>query len=130
MQIFENFDGIDLSKTIQTTFKTSYWFTLKMGSENKSISDLIDSMEATDNISFTYVPNKELSIGDDAREVQLDQDGIFYIKQGMHGSSGTWQKSNKVDAIDWLYNAALNNIEKFGSHENCYYRLNKANKNT
>lgn len=74
-------------------------------------------------ISFTHVPYPGMSAGDCTRDLKYSTSGDCYIRQGMHGSSGTWKLEKKEVAMQWLLEAAINNLMVLGSHSNCSYIL-------
>lgn len=90
--------------------------------EEEIIREVLDNIPPFE-ISFTHIPYPGMGVGDCVRYLKCPSDEVFYIKQGMHGSNGSWKLKEKEVAIKWLLEAAINNVKVFGSHSDCTYSL-------
>ncbi|MFT5547956.1 MAG: phage terminase small subunit [Rheinheimera aquimaris] len=70
---------------------------------------------------FTHIPYPEMGVSDCTRYLKCTSACEYYIKQGMHGSNGNWKREDKEVAIQWLLDAAVNNVRVLGSHSGCQY---------
>lgn len=98
---------------------------LNKGTEEQFVQDLFLNQNTPFVVSFTHLPYNELAVGDCTREVRVTLDDDYYIRQGMHGSSGQWKLTTKENAVQWLVDALNQNIRVLGSHESCLYRFTR-----
>lgn len=96
---------------------------INSGVEEATISKLIADTKPPFEISFTHLPYPEMGVGDCTRDLKVVSSGECYIKQGMHGSGGTWKQETTQNAVQWLVEAAQNNFRIMNSHKSCIYTL-------
>lgn len=99
------------------------------GFEEDTVRNVIETNPPFE-VSFTHIPYTGVSIGDCTRDLKISPSGDCYIKQGMHGSSGTWKLEEKEVATRWLIDAAINNFKVLGSHLRCSYTLQETGNNS
>lgn len=106
----------------------SQYLIITEGKEKEDIEKALSSLIVGCEVSFTHIPYKEMSVGDCTREIRKTNGGTLQKYQGMHGSSGQWENVSLVGAVEWLYEAAMNNIKVTGSHDCCYYIIKTVNR--